>query len=67
MKVLHPPFELYVNVSTICFMRPGVKHSVLKQVGEGLLSARSGAGTPVVKSVYRGGKSLSGSGNTCLV
>uniref|UniRef100_A0A3B4U703 Ubiquinol-cytochrome c reductase core protein 2a n=1 Tax=Seriola dumerili TaxID=41447 RepID=A0A3B4U703_SERDU len=34
----------------------GVKHSVLRQVGEGLLSVRSGADTPVVKSVYRGGE-----------
>lgn len=34
----------------------GVKHSVLRQVGEGVLSARSGAGAPVVKSVYRGGE-----------
>lgn len=36
----------------------GVNHSVLRQVGEGLLSARSGVGAPVAKSVYRGGKSL---------
>uniref|UniRef100_A0AAQ6A4T8 Ubiquinol-cytochrome c reductase core protein 2a n=1 Tax=Amphiprion ocellaris TaxID=80972 RepID=A0AAQ6A4T8_AMPOC len=35
----------------------GVKHSVLRQVGETLLSVRSGAGAPVDKSVYRGGKS----------
>ncbi|KAG7505768.1 cytochrome b-c1 complex subunit 2, mitochondrial-like [Solea senegalensis] len=34
----------------------GVKHSVLRQVGEGLLSVRSGAGAPVAKSVYRGGE-----------
>ncbi|XP_069558865.1 ubiquinol-cytochrome c reductase core protein 2a isoform X1 [Brachyistius frenatus] len=34
----------------------GVKHSILRQVGEGLLSVRSGAGAPVVKSVYRGGE-----------
>ncbi|XP_041813015.1 cytochrome b-c1 complex subunit 2, mitochondrial [Chelmon rostratus] len=34
----------------------GVKHSVLKQVGEGLLSVRSGAGAPVAKAVYRGGE-----------
>ncbi|KAG7222847.1 hypothetical protein INR49_016027, partial [Caranx melampygus] len=33
-----------------------VKHSVLRQVGEGLLSVRSGAGTPPVKSLYRGGE-----------
>lgn len=34
----------------------GVKHSVLRQVGEGLLSARSGAGPPVAKALYRGGE-----------
>lgn len=34
----------------------GVKHSVLRQMGEGLLSARSGAGAPVAKAVYRGGE-----------
>ncbi|TKS91928.1 Cytochrome b-c1 complex subunit 2, mitochondrial [Collichthys lucidus] len=32
----------------------GVKHSVLKQMGEGLLSSRSGAGAPAAKAVYRG-------------
>ncbi|XP_074552680.1 ubiquinol-cytochrome c reductase core protein 2a [Halichoeres trimaculatus] len=34
----------------------GVKHSVLRQVAEGLLSTRSGAGAPVAKAVYRGGE-----------
>lgn len=34
----------------------GVKHSVLRQVGEGLLSARSGAGAPMAKAMYRGGE-----------
>uniref|UniRef100_A0A665V2J1 Cytochrome b-c1 complex subunit 2, mitochondrial-like n=1 Tax=Echeneis naucrates TaxID=173247 RepID=A0A665V2J1_ECHNA len=34
----------------------GVKHSVLRQVGEELLSVRSGAGAPVAQSVYRGGE-----------
>ncbi|XP_070836953.1 ubiquinol-cytochrome c reductase core protein 2a [Chaetodon trifascialis] len=34
----------------------GVKHSVLRQVGEGLLSARSGVGAPAAKAVYRGGE-----------
>lgn len=34
----------------------GVKHSVLRQVGEGLMSARSGAGAPVAKALYRGGE-----------
>lgn len=36
---------------------PGVKHSVLRQMGEGLLSVRTGAGAPVAKALYRGGKS----------
>ncbi|XP_054892249.1 cytochrome b-c1 complex subunit 2, mitochondrial [Poeciliopsis prolifica] len=34
----------------------GVNHSVLKQVGEGLLSTRSGAGASVAKAAYRGGE-----------
>lgn len=34
----------------------GVKHSVLRQVGEGLLSVRSGAGAPTAKALYRGGE-----------
>ncbi|KAM9394404.1 ubiquinol-cytochrome c reductase core protein 2a [Pholidichthys leucotaenia] len=34
----------------------GVKHSVLRQVGEGLLSVRTGAGAPAAKAVYRGGE-----------
>ncbi|KAM4531465.1 ubiquinol-cytochrome c reductase core protein 2a [Odontesthes bonariensis] len=34
----------------------GVKHSQLRQVGEGLLSARSGAGVPMAKAMYRGGE-----------
>ncbi|TNN85483.1 Cytochrome b-c1 complex subunit 2, mitochondrial [Liparis tanakae] len=34
----------------------GVKHSVLRQLGEGLLSVRSGAGEPVAQAVYRGGE-----------
>ncbi|XP_026181604.1 ubiquinol-cytochrome c reductase core protein 2a [Mastacembelus armatus] len=34
----------------------GVNHSALREVGEGLLSVRSGAGAPVIKSVYRGGE-----------
>ncbi|XP_027898720.1 ubiquinol-cytochrome c reductase core protein 2a [Xiphophorus couchianus] len=34
----------------------GVNHSVLKQVGEGLLSTRSGAGAPVAKAAYHGGE-----------
>uniref|UniRef100_A0A8C9Y8Z2 Ubiquinol-cytochrome c reductase core protein 2a n=1 Tax=Sander lucioperca TaxID=283035 RepID=A0A8C9Y8Z2_SANLU len=33
-----------------------VSHSVLRQMAEGLLSVRSGAGAPVAKAVYRGGE-----------
>lgn len=34
----------------------GVKHSVLRQMGEGLLSVRGGAGAPAAKAIYRGGE-----------
>ncbi|CAL9693349.1 unnamed protein product [Knipowitschia caucasica] len=34
----------------------GVNHSVLRQLGEGLLSSRSGSGAPVSRAVYRGGE-----------
>lgn len=34
----------------------GVKHSLLRQVGEGLSGVRSGSGAPVDKAVYRGGE-----------
>uniref|UniRef100_A0A671Y1T6 Ubiquinol-cytochrome c reductase core protein 2a n=1 Tax=Sparus aurata TaxID=8175 RepID=A0A671Y1T6_SPAAU len=34
----------------------GVKHSILSQVGEGILSTRSGAGAPAAKALYRGGE-----------
>uniref|UniRef100_A0A667X9I9 Ubiquinol-cytochrome c reductase core protein 2a n=1 Tax=Myripristis murdjan TaxID=586833 RepID=A0A667X9I9_9TELE len=47
--------QLYVE-ACIVFVCAGVKHSVLRQVGEGLLSARSGAGATVTKAVYRGGE-----------
>lgn len=39
-------------------MSPGVKHSLLRQVAEGLSGVRSGAGAPVDKAVYRGGKTF---------
>uniref|UniRef100_A0A8C4GVZ9 Ubiquinol-cytochrome c reductase core protein 2a n=1 Tax=Dicentrarchus labrax TaxID=13489 RepID=A0A8C4GVZ9_DICLA len=56
---LYCPEHMVGHVSSDQFLhRLGecVKHSVLKQVGEGLLSARSGAGAPVAKAVYRGGE-----------
>ncbi|KAJ0001405.1 hypothetical protein NQD34_006425 [Periophthalmus magnuspinnatus] len=34
----------------------GVNHSVLRQLGEGLLSSRSGPGAPVALAAYRGGE-----------
>ncbi|XP_070703626.1 ubiquinol-cytochrome c reductase core protein 2a [Pempheris klunzingeri] len=34
----------------------GVKHSVLRQAAEALMSVRSGAGAPAAKAVYRGGE-----------
>lgn len=43
-----------------------MKHSVLRQVAEGLLSVRSGARAPVVKAVYRGGKTHLYSSNITL-
>lgn len=58
MKVLCVPLYLLPNVYTLLYMIPGVQHSILRQVGEGLLGPRSGAGAPAVKSVYRGGKKL---------
>lgn len=51
---------------SIVRLSPGVKHSVLRQVAEGLLSVRSGAGAPVVKAVYRGGKTHPCSSNITL-
>uniref|UniRef100_A0A673BYU9 Cytochrome b-c1 complex subunit 2, mitochondrial-like n=1 Tax=Sphaeramia orbicularis TaxID=375764 RepID=A0A673BYU9_9TELE len=44
------------NRVTSAHMLLGVKHSTLRQVGEGLLSARSGPGAPVAKAIYRGGE-----------
>lgn len=34
----------------------GVNHSVLRQIGEELLSARSGSGASIARAVYRGGE-----------
>lgn len=47
---------LLIEVKHSWLFCPGVKHSVLRQVGEGLLSGRGGAGVPVTKALYRGGK-----------
>lgn len=34
----------------------GVNHSVLRQLGEGILSSNSGSGAPVAQAMYRGGE-----------
>uniref|UniRef100_A0A7N8XMU3 Ubiquinol-cytochrome c reductase core protein 2a n=1 Tax=Mastacembelus armatus TaxID=205130 RepID=A0A7N8XMU3_9TELE len=46
----------FMQRHNLLFLHPGVNHSALREVGEGLLSVRSGAGAPVIKSVYRGGE-----------
>ncbi|CAN9505237.1 unnamed protein product [Ophioblennius macclurei] len=53
---LHSFVEDTFTTSRMALVGLGVRHSVLRQVGEGLLSVRSGAGAPVAKSVYRGGE-----------
>lgn len=61
--LIHEGFSVTVTDCAVWFMSLGVKHSVLRQVGEGLLSARSGAGGPVAKALYRGGRNF---WNFCL-
>uniref|UniRef100_A0AAX7U2C0 Ubiquinol-cytochrome c reductase core protein 2a n=1 Tax=Astatotilapia calliptera TaxID=8154 RepID=A0AAX7U2C0_ASTCA len=58
IEKLHEAVRICVTSFFFFFLRvlKGVNHSVLRQVGEGLLSARSGVGAPVAKSVYRGGE-----------
>uniref|UniRef100_A0A672FYP6 Cytochrome b-c1 complex subunit 2, mitochondrial-like n=1 Tax=Salarias fasciatus TaxID=181472 RepID=A0A672FYP6_SALFA len=53
---LHSFVEDTFTSSRMALVGLGVKHSVLRQVGEGLLSARSGSGAPVAQSLYRGGE-----------
>ncbi|XP_041831821.1 cytochrome b-c1 complex subunit 2, mitochondrial isoform X2 [Melanotaenia boesemani] len=53
---LHSFVEENFTTARMALVGLGVKHSVLRQVGEGLLSVRSGAGAPVAKAVYRGGE-----------
>lgn len=55
-KQLHSFVEENFTTGRMALVGLGVKHSVLRQVGEGLLSVRSGAGAPVSKAVYRGGE-----------
>ncbi|KAM9346370.1 ubiquinol-cytochrome c reductase core protein 2a [Symphorus nematophorus] len=55
-KQLHSFVEDTFTTGRMALVGLGVKHSVLRQVGEGLLSVRSGAGAPVAKAVYRGGE-----------
>uniref|UniRef100_A0A8C5FYY0 Cytochrome b-c1 complex subunit 2, mitochondrial-like n=1 Tax=Gouania willdenowi TaxID=441366 RepID=A0A8C5FYY0_GOUWI len=44
------------TTSRMALVGLGVNHSILRQVGEGLLSVRSGPGAPGAKAVYRGGE-----------
>ncbi|KAL7377772.1 hypothetical protein ABVT39_004109 [Epinephelus coioides] len=53
---LHSYVEDNFTTGGMALVGLGVKHSVLRQMGEGLLSVRSGAGAPVAKAVYRGGE-----------
>lgn len=53
---LHSFVEDTFTTGRMALVGLGVKHSVLRQMGEGLLSVRSGAGAPVAKAVYRGGE-----------
>ncbi|XP_053298754.1 cytochrome b-c1 complex subunit 2, mitochondrial [Pleuronectes platessa] len=55
-KQLQSFVEDHFTTGKMALVGLGVKHSVLRQVGEGLLSTRSGASAPVAKSVYRGGE-----------
>lgn len=48
--------EEHFTTGRMALVGLGVKHSALRQVGEGLLSARSGTGAPVAKAIYRGGE-----------
>lgn len=47
--------QITANDSTVRCLSPGVEHSLLRQVGEGLSGVRTGAGAPVDQAVYRGG------------
>nr|XP_046270942.1 cytochrome b-c1 complex subunit 2, mitochondrial [Scatophagus argus] len=53
---LHSFVEDNFTTGRMALVGLGVKHSVLRQVGEGLLSVRTGAGAPTAKAVYRGGE-----------
>lgn len=55
-KQLHSFVENNFTTARMALVGLGVNHSVLRQVGEGLLSSRSGSGAPVAKAVYRGGE-----------
>ncbi|XP_071766551.2 ubiquinol-cytochrome c reductase core protein 2a [Centroberyx gerrardi] len=48
--------ENHFTTGRMALVGLGVKHSVLRQLGEGLLSVRSGAGAAAAKAVYRGGE-----------
>ncbi|KAM3863646.1 ubiquinol-cytochrome c reductase core protein 2a [Diretmus argenteus] len=48
--------ENHFTTGRMALVGLGVKHSILRQLGEGLLSVRSGAGAAGAKAVYRGGE-----------
>ncbi|KAK7940353.1 hypothetical protein WMY93_003679 [Mugilogobius chulae] len=55
-KELHAFIQDNFTTGRMALVGLGVNHSVLKQLGEGLLSSRSGPGAPVARAVYRGGE-----------
>ncbi|XP_061893179.1 cytochrome b-c1 complex subunit 2, mitochondrial [Entelurus aequoreus] len=48
--------EDHFTSSRMALVGLGVTHSVMRQLGEGLMSVRSGAGAPETTAVYRGGE-----------
>lgn len=55
-KQLHAFVQDNFTTGRMALVGLGVNHSVLRQLGEGMLSSRSGSGAPVAKAVYRGGE-----------
>ncbi|XP_054615437.1 cytochrome b-c1 complex subunit 2, mitochondrial [Dunckerocampus dactyliophorus] len=55
-KQLQSFVEDHFTTSRMALVGLGVKHSVMRQLAERLMSVRSGAGAPETKAVYRGGE-----------
>ncbi|XP_055008622.1 cytochrome b-c1 complex subunit 2, mitochondrial-like [Boleophthalmus pectinirostris] len=55
-KEMHAFVQANFTTGRMALVGLGVNHSVLRQLGEGLLSSRSGPGAPVARAVYRGGE-----------